>query len=305
MLPPLFILLGNCAHDPGQIRRSCWVLEVHFLSQAFAALLTASSWPEGKLSTDLQKTRHRRFCEVVFFCGSCSIAHCASEAAQDNAKPTSRGAAHHGRSASGAPIPISNQRMAILRHLLVAERASGAAERTPGSREHTQSKPTLTRIADSKRIRASGTATANNLDGGQPESKQPIQIGGKPIIIRERTRASNNQTEHTQHHQTRMRSGGKPRARGGRASCLPIQRSEGARSRAALAAEFTLDSVTHELRHPHQIPSKRPGKSPAEKPGTACRKKRSCLTIRPGRVASADEHRARQGPSGPRSFSGG
>lgn len=91
--------------------------------------------------------------------------------------------------------------MAILRHLLVAERASGAAERAPGSREHTQSKPALPRIADSQRIGASRTAATDNLDGGQPTSKQPIEIGGKPIIIRKGTRASNDQTEHRQHHQ--------------------------------------------------------------------------------------------------------
>ena len=131
--------------------------------------------------------------------------------------------------------------MAILRHLLVAERASGATERAPSSREHTQSKPALPRIADGQSIGASRTATAHNFDGRHLTSKQPIQIGGQPVIIRERARASNNQTEHTQHHQTRMKGGGKPRARGGRASCLLLQRSYSTPSRAASAAEFTLD----------------------------------------------------------------
>lgn len=166
-----------------------------------------------------------------------------SEAAQDNAKPTSRGAAHHGRSTSGAPIPVRDERMTILSHLLVAERASGAAERTPSSREHTQRKPTLPRIASSKSIRASGTTTAHDLDGRKPESKKPVKIGGKPTVIGERARASDDETEHAQHHQSQNETRRATPRTGGRASCFPIQRSEGAQSRAATAAGFTLDGV--------------------------------------------------------------
>lgn len=70
-------------------------------------------------------------------------------------------------------------------HGRIAERASGSAVQPPLRREDTQSKPALMRIAHSQSISAGGAAAADDLHGRQTARQQPVQIGGKPGIIRE------------------------------------------------------------------------------------------------------------------------
>lgn len=72
-----------------------------------------------------------------------------SEAAQDNAQTMRSRTAHHGRSASGAAVPICNQGIAMRSHSRIAERASGSTIQPPLRREDAQCKPTLMRIAHS------------------------------------------------------------------------------------------------------------------------------------------------------------
>ena len=61
------------------------------------------------------------------------------------------------------------------------------------------------RIAHGQRIRAGDAAAADDLHGRQAARQQPVQIGGKPSIIRKRTRTGNDETEHSKHLQSEQR----------------------------------------------------------------------------------------------------
>ena len=83
--------------------------------------------------------------------------------------------------------------MAELGHSPVADGTGGAAKGGPIGGDHAQRETPGTGIARSESIRARRAAAAHDLDGGQPSSEEPIQIGGKPIVIGERARTGDDQ----------------------------------------------------------------------------------------------------------------
>ena len=89
--------------------------------------------------------------------------------------------------------------MASHGHGLIADGASGAAIGGPIGGEQAKREAPGTGIAHRKRICPRGAGTTDNFDGRQPSSEEPIQIGGKPIVIGERARTSNDETKHTKH----------------------------------------------------------------------------------------------------------
>lgn len=125
----------------------------------------------------------------------------ALEAPNDHPQTASLGRADHGRRAAGAAVPIRNKGMASHGHSPVADGASGAAIGGPIGGEQAERETTLSRVANSERVCPGGAAPADDFDGGQPSSEKAVEIGCKPIVVAERARTSNNETEHGTHPQ--------------------------------------------------------------------------------------------------------
>ena len=150
-----------------------------------------------------------------------------SEAPQHNAQPLSRGTAQHGSCAGGSPIPIGDQGGAVCGHSGIAERPSRRTIQPPLRREDAQGKPALMRIARGQRIRASGTAAADDFHRGETIDQQPVEIGSQARIIGKGTRTRDDETEHGKHLQNEQRRGNPPQ--GGAAPALTVIRHRGAR----------------------------------------------------------------------------
>lgn len=189
--------------------------------------------------------------------------------------------------------------MAVFGHCPIADGASGAAIGGPIGGEQAKRETPRTGITHSKRICPRGAGAAHDFDGGQPSSEEPIQIGGKPIVIGERARTSNDETKHT--NTPMIQVGGEPPQSGGRRQLDRGLNAKGTHSQGREAPKGTLDGGGLLcFRHPFPFPVRNQAKptDPGERRSGRAR----------GAARAEEAPRRRSGTSGgngrPRSVSG-
>lgn len=160
-----------------------------------------------------------------------------SEATDDHTKPSGGSRRYHVGGAAGAPIPVDEQSIRILRHLAVADRTRELPPPTPVGGEGAERQPTGAGIALGERIGASGAA-GHDFDIRKTAHKKPIEIGSQPIKVRKRARTSDNKLKHSSA-PPHFESAEPPQAEAS-ADCLAVRREKRPLSRAR-SAKFTLD----------------------------------------------------------------